>query len=149
MKTSKRTTLIAAVITAGAFLVSVNGMAQERKLPDGTIVYGDGTRKLPNGTVIYKGGTSGNPTVGNNGTSVVLPDGSVVYPDGRRTYPNNRGNNRRGNGKWLPPGQAKKIYGGSARDYAPGQQKKWKEHEHEHEHEHGKGHGKHGEGHDD
>ena len=26
--------------------------------------------------------------------------------------------------KRLPPGQAKKIYGGSARDYAPGQQKK-------------------------
>ena len=26
--------------------------------------------------------------------------------------------------KRLPPGQAKKIYGGSAKDYAPGQQKK-------------------------
>ena len=26
--------------------------------------------------------------------------------------------------KRLPPGQAKKIYGGSARDYAPGQRKK-------------------------
>lgn len=24
----------------------------------------------------------------------------------------------------LPPGQAKKVYGGSAKDYAPGQQKK-------------------------
>jgi hypothetical protein len=24
----------------------------------------------------------------------------------------------------LPPGQAKKVYGGSARDYAPGQRKK-------------------------
>ncbi|AZA80148.1 quinol oxidase subunit 4 [Chryseobacterium sp. G0186] len=31
----------------------------------------------------------------------------------------------RGNGaKPLPPGQAKKIYGGSAKDYAPGQVKK-------------------------
>lgn len=28
------------------------------------------------------------------------------------------------NGKPLPPGQAKKVYGGSATDYAPGQQKK-------------------------
>ncbi|MDW9379030.1 quinol oxidase subunit 4 [Chryseobacterium sp. JV558] len=27
-------------------------------------------------------------------------------------------------GKTLPPGQAKKIYGGSAKDYAPGQVKK-------------------------
>lgn len=26
--------------------------------------------------------------------------------------------------KRLPPGQAKKIYGGSAKDYAPGQRKK-------------------------
>ncbi|AZB02210.1 quinol oxidase subunit 4 [Chryseobacterium joostei] len=33
--------------------------------------------------------------------------------------------NGRGNGaKPLPPGQAKKIYGGSAKDYAPGQVKK-------------------------
>ncbi|PKF75918.1 quinol oxidase subunit 4 [Chryseobacterium sp. PMSZPI] len=30
----------------------------------------------------------------------------------------------RGNGNRLPPGQAKKIYGGSAKDYAPGQVKK-------------------------
>ncbi|MBV8327570.1 quinol oxidase subunit 4 [Chryseobacterium sp.] len=37
-------------------------------------------------------------------------------------YDNNYGN---GNGaKKLPPGQAKKIYGGSAKDYAPGQVKK-------------------------
>jgi hypothetical protein len=28
--------------------------------------------------------------------------------------------------KRLPPGQAKKIYGGNAKDYAPGQQKKKK-----------------------
>ena len=49
--------------------------------------------------------------------------------------------------KKLPPGQAKKIYGGSATDYAPGQVKKhhgksWKE-EHgkkEHGEKHGKGH---------
>jgi hypothetical protein len=49
--------------------------------------------------------------------------------------------------KNLPPGQAKKIYGGSATDYAPGQVKKhygkgWKgEHgKKEHGEKHGKGH---------
>jgi len=30
--------------------------------------------------------------------------------------------------KTLPPGQAKKIYGGSAKDYAPGQVKKRRGH---------------------
>jgi hypothetical protein len=42
-------------------------------------------------------------------------DNDRVYRSGRRTH--------------LPPGQAKKIYGGSARDYAPGQVKK-REHGH-------------------
>ena len=36
----------------------------------------------------------------------------------------------------LPPGQAKKIYGGSAKDYAPGQVKK---HHHKHKHGHKNG----------
>ena len=31
---------------------------------------------------------------------------------------------RKYNNTKLPPGQAKKVYGGSATDYAPGQQKK-------------------------
>jgi hypothetical protein len=35
-------------------------------------------------------------------------------------YDNGNGNRS----KTLPPGQAKKIYGGSAKDYAPGQVKK-------------------------
>lgn len=39
-------------------------------------------------------------------------DGKVYYPGKKR--------------KHLPPGQAKKIYGGSAKDYAPGQVKKGK-----------------------
>ncbi len=34
------------------------------------------------------------------------------------------GRGRRGYRKNLPPGQAKKVYGGSARDYAPGHVKK-------------------------
>jgi hypothetical protein len=118
MKTSiYRTGLLTGIIIA-ALLLSVNSFGQERKLPDGTIVYPDGTRRLPNGTVIHKGGR-----IGEKGTTVSLPDGSVVLPDGTRRYPNDRRNGGRRNGKWLPPGQAKKIYGGSARDYAPGHQK--------------------------
>lgn len=138
--------LFAAAVVAAGLLTAVDGNSQDRKLPDGTIIYGDGTRRLPNGTVIYKGGNTG--TVGTNypartGRNVItLPDGTVVYPDGSRRYPNDdrrdddRRRTKRGkarnNGGWLPPGQAKKIYGGSAKDYAHGQQKKWK----------GKGHGK-------
>lgn len=38
--------------------------------------------------------------------------------------------------KRLPPGQAKKIYGGSAKDYAPGQQKKHKKHDNHDGHKH-------------
>jgi hypothetical protein len=123
MKPKKFKAAIPAFLIAAFSLASLNGISQDRKLPDGTIVYGDGTRKLPNGTVIYKGGTVGNGD--NNGTSVTLPDGSVVLPDGRRTYPGNKTYKHK-NGKALPPGQAKKIYGGSAKDYAPGQQKKYK-----------------------
>lgn len=137
--------LFTAVFVAVGLLTAVDGNSQDRRLPDGTIIYGDGTRRLPNGTVIYKGGNNG--TVGTNypastgGQVITLPDGTVVYPDGSRRYPNDdrRDDDRRfkrgkgrNNGGWLPPGQAKKIYGGSAKDYAPGQQKKWK----------GKGHGK-------
>ncbi|MCW3108723.1 MAG: hypothetical protein JWQ09_3229 [Segetibacter sp.] len=139
MKNNNSKILISAYLIAGCLLLAVQGNSQTRKLPDGSIVYSDGTRRLPNGTVIYKGGNVGNNN--NNGGSITLPDGSVVYPDGSRRYPNggkrNDGRmNRRNNGEWLPPGQAKKIYGGSAKDYAPGQQKKWKEHGH------GKGKGK-------
>lgn len=154
MKASLYKTLIPFCILAAFFLLSVNGFSQDRKLPDGTIIYGDGTRKLPNGTIIYKGRTGGQ-----KGTTVRLPDGRVVFPDGSRRYPNDRRDNRGNNGKWLPPGQAKKIYGGRARDYAPGQQKKWKkndnewrddEHEGKHDEHEGK-HENHGreKGHDD
>ena len=122
-------------------LLSFTGNSQDRKLPDGTIVYSDGTKRLPNGTIIYKDGNTGNngnnDNFPSNNGGVRLPDGSIVYPDGSRRYPDradrsDRFKNKRNNGQWLPPGQAKKIYGGSAKDYAPGQQKKWK----------GNGHGK-------
>ena len=43
--------------------------------------------------------------------------------------------------KHLPPGQAKKIYGGEAKDYAPGQLKK-----HRHDDDHDEHHGGHHKG---
>ncbi|KUY31366.1 hypothetical protein [Elizabethkingia ursingii] len=53
-----------------------------------------------------------------------------TYYDGYayRRNPNRYDNSYYYNGreyKKLPPGQAKKIYGGSAKDYAPGQRKKY------------------------
>ena len=131
--------LVPAGIMAVSILLSVNGFSQDRRLPDGTIIYGDGTRRLPNGTVVYKRGTTRQ-----RGTITRLPDGRVLYPNRSGRYPNDRSNNRRNNGQWLPPGQAKKIYGGRGRDYAPGQQKKWKKNDNGGEH--GEEHGNHGRG---
>lgn len=128
MKTSIYKILRPAGIMAAFFLLSATGFSQTRKLPDGTIIYGDGTKRLPNGTVVYQ-----RRTIGQKGTTVRLPDGSVIWPDGNRRYPND--DRRKRHGRWLPPGQAKKIYGGRARDYAPGQQRRWKERDDEHEHE--------------
>lgn len=69
-----------------------------------------------NGRVIKTGDVYGNPGIltGNR-------NGDIYYPR----------NNRRN----LPPGQAKKVYGGKATDYAKGQQKKrnnqWKKYDHD------------------
>lgn len=46
---------------------------------------------------------------------------SMVSCSTTSTYGNNYPRN---NGRHLPPGQAKKIYGGETKDYAPGQRKK-------------------------
>jgi hypothetical protein len=112
------------LVLTTALLISLTGYSQERKLPDGSIVYSDGTRRLPNGTVIYKDGSVANN--GTGGSVINLPNGTVLYPDGQARYPDNGRQNHRRKAGWLPPGQAKKIYGGSAKDYAPGQQTKWK-----------------------
>jgi hypothetical protein len=110
---------IGTVLTIGFLFLGSKGYSQERKLPDGSIVYSDGTRRLPNGTIIYKGGNvAGYPPIING------PGDAPVYPNPHARKHINRA-------VWLPPGQAKKIYGGSAKQYAPGQQKKW----------HGKGKG--------
>ncbi|WP_147203665.1 hypothetical protein [Segetibacter aerophilus] len=143
MKNSNLKRWISACLILSSVLVTIDGNSQDRKLPDGSIIYSDGTRRLPNGTIIYKGGDNQNKEYPNTGSVITLPDGSVIYPDGSRKNSNeekrnHRTNKGRNNGIGLPPGQAKKVYGGSAKDYAPGQQKKSK----------GNGHGK-GKGHKD
>jgi hypothetical protein len=74
----------------------------------GPVTERDGTTRYPDGSVRY-------------------PDGTVTYPDGTTRYPNGRTerNNRTYEGNHdccntcnMPPGQAKKKYGGHARDYA-------------------------------
>ena len=140
--------LLPALFLTALSLASVDGISQNRKLPDGTIVYPDGSRKLPNGTVINKGGTVTRRN--NNDNDVRLPGRQVIWRD-RRNPNERRRDTRRANGRWMPPGQAKKVYGGSARDYAPGQQKKWnknknrKNHDYdERDDDHEGRHGKHG-----
>jgi hypothetical protein len=77
----------------------------------------DGSRQWPDGTIQYPDGTTR------------YPDGAVRYPDGRMSYPRNQRNTSYGNNNNncnhgnLPPGQAKKIYGGHAKDYAKGRGK--------------------------
>jgi hypothetical protein len=74
---------------------------------DGTIRYPDGSVRYPDGTISY-------------------PDGSVRYPNGRvernGRYPDSdrrfEGQHQCCNGCGMPPGQAKKKYGGHAKDYA-------------------------------
>ena len=117
MKSIKIKFLLAVCMVAILGIFS-NASAQERKLPDGTIIYSDGTKRLPNGTIIYKDGTK----VENRNTNVILPDGTVIYPERSRRIPRRVDNDNRRN---LPPGQAKKMYGHqSAKAFAPGQQKR-------------------------
>ncbi|MCY7423028.1 MAG: hypothetical protein LH478_14950 [Chitinophagaceae bacterium] len=120
MKINNLKKLVPIVMIAGSLLVSLAGFSQTKKLPDGTVVYENGTKKLPNGTIIKKDGS----ILKTGGER--WPDGKVRVPGDDRHYPQTRTNGKRRYNKGLPPGQAKKIYGGSAKDYAPGHQKKWK-----------------------
>lgn len=83
----------------------------------GPVVERDGTTRYPDGTIVY-------------------PDGTVRYPNGRiernDRYPDfERRDERRSccNGCGLPPGQAKKRYGGQAKDYAKGRKHCKKDHD--------------------
>ena len=97
------------VITMSFGSTQSYSQTRSRKLPNGTVIYSDGTIKHADGTVKYPDGR------------IRRADGSVKYPDGTIHYPSNKN----GNKQWLPPGQAKKKYGTqSAKPFAPGQQKK-------------------------
>ena len=100
------------LLSAFLMLASVNASAQKKSVYD--VIPGSGHKKTTtsNNTVIFRKTDSRRNTY-------------PVYTTGRKN---------------LPPGQAKKIYGGSATDYAPGQVKK---------HHHGDDwKGEHGEKHD-
>ncbi len=159
------------------FAQSSNAQVQTKRLPDGSVVYSDGTIRLPNGHVRYPNNNNGNTYPSNypdygigryprtstrqSDGSIIYPDGRIVYPDGTVRYPDGRVYSPSNNSRWIPPGQAKKMYGAhDARDYAPGHNKnKNRNRDYENEDndrdEHdkgwknnkGRGHGKHG--HDD
>lgn len=88
------------------------------------------------------GNNNSNQYPTNNGKVYRSPDGTVyrqgdvysdrngsVYQNGRVIRTQTSGvYGRNDNARRLPPGQAKKVYGGSAKDYAPGQMKKRKDH---------------------
>jgi hypothetical protein len=109
-------------------LFSSAGFAQ-----NGGVVFPDGSVRYPNGRVVTRDGTVLNPG-GTVNTPPVNPDYPVITNDGqvstRRTNDRwyERDQNRNRNEQYrrnLPPGQAKKLYGAkSAREFAPGQQKK-------------------------
>ncbi|MDB5198693.1 MAG: hypothetical protein JWO92_656 [Chitinophagaceae bacterium] len=141
-------------ITIAAFTQDSFAQSVTKRLPDGTVVYSDGTVRLPNGQVRYPNTTNGNTYPSNypdyqtrryprtatrqNDGSIIYPDGRIVYADGTVRYPDGRVYSPSNNSRWIPPGQAKKMYGSkSARDYAPGHNKGWKNNGH------GKGKNKH------
>ena len=109
------------LLSAFLFIASFNASAQKKSVYD--VIPGSGPKRTQTSkNVVIFGGRK--------------TDGS------RNTYPVYK--TRRKN---LPPGQAKKIYGGSATDYAPGQVNKhngkgWKGEygKREHGEKHGKGH---------
>src|SRR4051812_2337500 len=95
MKTFLNKILATGALFACFLLLSLKGFSQQRTLPNGTIIYSDGSRKLPNGTIVQRETT-------------------------RHYYAKKHPKHNRS----LPPGQAKKIYGTtSARTFAPGQNK--------------------------
>lgn len=118
MKNLKGKTWLAAGIVAAVLAGST--VSAQTVLKDGSVMYPDGRRILKDGRVVYPDGT-----IRKQDDHVALPDGTVLFPGQERDRTDRRYRKNRTN---LPPGQAKKVYGRSAKDYAPGQQKKWKKH---------------------
>ena len=172
MKNKNLLKWLIATLVIGMSSITFEGYAQveTKRLPDGTIIYSDGSIKLPNGqmrypkrrgettrlpdgTVVYPDGRTEQGSTTRTGTrqpdgSIIFSDGRVRYPDGTIKYPDGRvklpdgrvrypdgtvrnPNSRNKNVKRLPPGQAKKVYGGRAKDYAPGQNKHKKDKHHD------------------
>ena len=142
MKNKRSIKWLIAIFVISFTVCSQNSFAQAvtKRLPDGTVIYSDGTIKLPNGQVRYPNNTNGQTYPSNypdyqtrryprvasrqNDGSIIYPDGRIVYPDGTVRYPDGRVYSPSNNSRWIPPGQAKKMYGSkSARDYAPGHNK--------------------------
>jgi hypothetical protein len=85
---------------------------QPQTMPDGSVRHPDGTIQYPDGTIVHSDGTVRYPngkTAGNQSQNR-----KPVYRN-ERQHPQNNGCNNACN---MPPGQAKKKYGGNARDYA-------------------------------
>jgi hypothetical protein len=160
-KTSLKWIITGVVITFAAYTTDGYAQSVVKRLPDGTVIYSDGTVHLPNGTVRYPNTTNGNTYPSNypdyqtgryprtarrqSDGSIIYPDGRIVYPDGTVRYPDGRVYSRTRNSRWMPPGQAKKLYGAkSAREYAPGHNKEWKNNGNGNSqgNGHGNGHGK-------
>lgn len=168
--------IIAIFVITIVFSQNTYSQVITKRLPDGSTVYSDGTIRLPNGQVRYPNNTNGTTYPSNypdygigryprtstrqSDGSIIYPDGRIVYPDGTVRYPEGRVYSPSNNSRWIPPGQAKKMYGAhDARDFAPGHNKNrnrnYDREDDRDEHEHGKewknnkgnGHGKHG--HDD
>ncbi|HXS55489.1 MAG TPA: hypothetical protein VN726_05135 [Hanamia sp.] len=91
-----------ALLSAFLLIISFNAAAQEKSVYD--VIPGSGPRKKQpsKSVVVFRDKKAGNSR--------------NTYP----VYTHKRKN--------LPPGQAKKVYGGSAKDYAPGQVKKHRHH---------------------
>lgn len=125
----KQTKITKWISLAALLLFSSAGFAQNSGVvfPDGSVHYPNGQVVTRDGTVFYPNGTANYP---NN--PVYTNDGPVTTRrnDGRwydRTNQNNQYDQNNRYRRNLPPGQAKKLYGAkSAREYAPGQQKKYR-----------------------
>lgn len=112
-------------VAALAFTLASCGTQQNstngNQYPNSRYPSNGGIFKTPDGTVYREG------DVYRDGSGNVYQNGRVIRNEGTLNLPGILGTNGvYTNGKKLPPGQAKKIYGGEAKDYAPGQQNKSK-----------------------
>jgi hypothetical protein len=96
-------------------LASVTPGYAQRRLPDPPVIHPGGPRNLPNRPIDFPK----RPNRDTRGVNRTID--RILHPN--RNYPVNTHRRRYDNRRNLPPGQAKKIYGGSAKDYAPGHNK--------------------------